>query len=34
MLQWNPKVVAVLALLVLVAAFVGGFIEFANGLTW
>jgi hypothetical protein len=35
MLQWHPKLVALLAAIVLVAATAGGVVEsFVNGLTW
>lgn len=35
MLQWHPKLVALLTAMVLVAAAFGGYVEaFVNGLTW
>lgn len=35
MLQWNPKLVLVMAVIVVVAGALGGFIEsLVNGLTW
>ena len=35
MLQWHPKLVALLTAIVLVAAAAGGFVEsFVDGLTW